>query len=122
MQNNESKEIKAYIIEIDQIPIGYIQIYNAYDFQRSKPLINLPSKLAGIDFFIGEADYLNKGIGTLALKNFLENFVDKQFTHILVDPDSKNIAAIKTYEKVGFKIVQKNKSEILMLRELNFLS
>ncbi|WP_231555700.1 GNAT family N-acetyltransferase [Rickettsia hoogstraalii] len=82
------------------------------------PLINLPSKLAAIDFFLGEVEYLNKGIGLLALKNFLENFIDKQYTHILVDPDRKNIAAIKTYEKAGFKIIQNNKNETLMLKEL----
>ncbi len=85
---------------------------------RSSPLINLPSKLAAIDFFLGEAEYLNKGIGLLALKNFLENFIDKQYTHVLVDPDRKNIAAIKTYEKAGFKIIKTNKDEVLMLKEL----
>ncbi|MCX4083861.1 GNAT family N-acetyltransferase [Rickettsia hoogstraalii] len=116
--SNEPKNIQAYIIEADRIPIGYIQIYNAYDFERSSPLINLPSKLAAIDFFLGEVEYLNKGIGLLALKNFLENFIDKQYTHILVDPDRKNIAAIKTYEKAGFKIIQNNKNETLMLKEL----
>ncbi|MCC8406527.1 MAG: acetyltransferase [Rickettsia endosymbiont of Sceptobius lativentris] len=117
--SNEPKNIQAYIIEADRIPIGYIQIYNVYDFERSSPLINLPANLAAIDFFLGEAEYLNKGIGLLALKNFLENFIDKQYTHILVDPDRKNIAAIKTYEKAGFKIIQTNKDEILMLKKIS---
>ena len=39
-------------MEADCTPIGYIQIYNAYDFERSDdPLINLPSKLAALDYF-----------------------------------------------------------------------
>ncbi|WP_331370628.1 GNAT family N-acetyltransferase [Rickettsia felis] len=111
--------MQAYIIEADRTPIGYIQIYNAYDFERSDPLINLPSKLAAIDYFLGEPEYLNKEVGLLTLKTFLENFIDKQYTHILVDPDKKNIAAIKTYEKAGFKIIQENKDEILMLKKLS---
>ncbi|KJV59289.1 hypothetical protein RFEPED_1694 [Rickettsia felis str. Pedreira] len=36
-----------------------------------------------------------------------------------MDPDKKNIAAIKTYEKAGFKIIQENKDEILMLKKLS---
>ncbi|BBJ31373.1 hypothetical protein RAS_04820 [Rickettsia asiatica] len=81
------------------------------------PLINLPSKLAAIDFFLGEPEYLNKGVELLTLRTFLENFIDKQYTHVLVDPDRKNIAAIKTYEKAGFKIIQEN-NDVLMLKEL----
>ncbi|ALA61987.1 hypothetical protein A3305_07240 [Rickettsia amblyommatis] len=49
LENNEPKNIHAYIIEADRTPIGYIQIYNAYDFED--PLINLPSKLAALDYF-----------------------------------------------------------------------
>ncbi|XVN40882.1 MAG: GNAT family N-acetyltransferase [Rickettsia endosymbiont of Argas persicus] len=118
LQNNEPRKIQAYIIEVDQTPIGYIQIYNAHDFERSYQSINLPTKLAALDFFLGEPAYLNKGIGLLALKSFLENFVNKKFTHILVDPDSKNIAVIKTYEKAGFKIIG-GKEEVLMIKENN---
>ncbi|HJD62030.1 MAG TPA: acetyltransferase [Rickettsia endosymbiont of Degeeriella rufa] len=70
-----------------------------------------------MDFF-GEPEYLNKGIGILTLKTFLENFIDKEFSDILVDPDSKNIAAIKTYEKVGFKIIGGNE-KILMNKANN---
>lgn len=67
----------------------YIQIYNAHDFEQANLLINLPPNLAAIDFFLGELEYLNKGIGILTLKTFLENFIDKEFSHILVEPDSK---------------------------------
>ncbi|WP_017442827.1 hypothetical protein [Rickettsia gravesii] len=50
LENNEPKN-NAYIIEADRTSIGYIQIYNAYDFEHSDPLINLPSKLAALDYF-----------------------------------------------------------------------
>lgn len=118
IENNKSKKIQAYIVEMYQTPIGYIQIYNAHDFEQADPLINLPKNLAAIDFFLGEPTYLNKGNGLLALKTFIENFVSKEFTHILVVPDNKNIAAIKTYEKAGFKIVSENNKSYLMLKSL----
>ena len=62
LEDGERKDIHAFIVCIDEKPIGYIQIYNAYDCKRSSPLINLPQSLAAFDFFMGEPDYLRKGI------------------------------------------------------------
>ncbi len=96
-------------------PIGLIQIYNAYDFARKSPLINLPKSLAAIDFFIGDVDYIGKAIGAEVLKVF-----DYQgYENILVDLSLDNIAAIKAYEKAGFKRIKeyKESNEILMLKE-----
>jgi len=118
LENSELKKIQAYIIEADQNSIGYIQIYNARDFERENKLVNLPTNLAAIDFFLGESEYLNNGNGLFILNTFLENFVNKEFKHILVDPDCKNIAAIKTYEKAGFKVVLKNNENYLMMKNI----
>ena len=109
------KAIHSFVIYVDNNPIGYIQIYNAYDFARKALLIDLPKSLAAIDFFIGNIDYIGKGIGAEALKVF-----DYQgYNNILVDPDMNNIAAIKTYEKAGFKKMreQPDSNEIWMLKE-----
>lgn len=113
LENGVKKAISCYIIYVDDNPIGYIQIYNAYDFARKAPLIDLPESLAAIDFFIGDADYIGKNIGAEVLKVF-----DYQgYKNILVDLSLDNIAAIKTYEKAGFKRIreQTNSNEILML-------
>jgi len=111
---NNSK-IRAYIIHIDNKPIGYIQIYNAYDFSRNKPLDDLPKSLGAIDFYIGEEEYLRQGIGSQILKAF----VTPEFDYILVDPDINNIAAIKTYEKAEFKKIKEHldTNEIWMIKE-----
>lgn len=110
-----SNQIKAYIIHIDDKPIGYIQIYNAYDFLRDKPLEHLPESLRAIDFYIGEEEYLGKGIGAKILKAF----VTTEFEYIFVDPDINNIAAIKTYENAGFKKIKEHldTNEIWMIKE-----
>jgi RimJ/RimL family protein N-acetyltransferase len=115
LENSEEKTISAFIIYVDNNPIGYIQIYNAYDFARKTPMIDLPKSLAAIDFFIGDADYIGKGIGAEILRVF-----DYQgYKNILVDPDIGNIAAIKTYKKAGFKKIreQPDSNEIWMLKE-----
>ncbi|MBL3285323.1 GNAT family N-acetyltransferase domain protein [Rickettsiales endosymbiont of Paramecium tredecaurelia] len=59
--------IQAFIIYSDQNPIGYIQIYNAYDFPRSKTLSALPANLGAFDIFIGEEAALQQGLGSKAI-------------------------------------------------------
>jgi GNAT superfamily N-acetyltransferase len=116
--NDISKPFKAFIICFDDKPIGYVQIYNAYDFPRSKPLSGLPKKLGAFDIFIGDEKYLRQNIGSKAITKFF-NLYAHQYSHILVDPDAGNTAAIKCYEKAGFRRLpeQKDASEVWMLWE-----
>lgn len=117
-EKGSCKKIQAYIISFDATPIGYIQLYNAYDFPRTPPLTGLPESMAAFDFFIGESQYCQKGIGPLVLKLFLEKFCESQFKAVFAAPNIKNIAAIKAYEKAGFRKVNDNlgTDEIWMLR------
>lgn len=117
LQNGEPKKLQAYIIYVDQVPIGYIQLYNAYDFPRSAPLIELPKSLAAFDIFIGEPNYIGKGIGSQALQLFLDKYATPNFEYTFADPEMHNIAAIKTYTKVGFKIADTVNNELIMLRK-----
>lgn len=117
VENGVPKPISAYIICVNETPIGYIQIYNAYDFSRSKPLAGLPSSLAAFDMFIGEEPYLKQGIGSKAIVQFLSKY-GGSYKHVFADPDSTNLAAIRTYEKAGFKRIddQPDTGEIWMIR------
>lgn len=118
VEKNISKPINAYIIYVDEKEVGYIQVYNAYDFPRTSPLIGLPASLAAFDVLIGEVNYLKRGIGSEAIALFLNQYA-RTFTHVFVDPDSSNIAAIRAYEKVGFKKIEYQPiiNEIWMIRE-----
>lgn len=93
-----------------------------YDFRQCGcELNNLPKSLAAIDFFIGYENYLGKGIGAKSLKLFLDSYVFSEFDYAFVDPESNNLAAIKTYENAGFKPFddQTNESVILMVKPRN---
>lgn len=100
--DGKQKPIQGFIIYNNQNPIGYIQIYNAYDFPRSKPLSGLPANLGAFDIFIGAEEALGQGLGSKAILKFLK-LHSNQYSYIFADPDSNNIAAIKAYEKAGFK-------------------
>ena len=113
-----TKAISAYIICVNTAPVGYIQIYNAHVFSRTTPLTGLPKKLGAFDMLIGEEAYLNRGIGSQALAQFLRE-QGNLYTHIFADPECTNYAAIRAYEKAGFirLSAQLGAEEVWMIRE-----
>ena len=117
LENGIAKAICAYVICVDTVPIGYIQLYNAHDFARQRPLTGLPKNLGAIDMFIGEEACLNRGIGSQTLIQFL-NEHGNVYTHIFADPESINYAAIRAYEKAGFVqlVEQLGTEDVWMIR------
>lgn len=108
------KTMHAFIINFNNVDIGYIQYYDRYDFPPDD-ISNLPESCAAIDWYIGELNYIGKGIGTQALSIFLNEFVLKDFKNASVDPDTANIGAIRIYKKVGFKKVKESNGITLMI-------
>lgn len=77
-------------------PIGYIQYYFQYYF--------LEDGAAGIDLFIGEEQFLNRGVGTAAMRDFIDLIVERHNPpYLIIDPSPDNQRAIRCYEKVGFR-------------------
>ncbi|XVN42247.1 MAG: GNAT family N-acetyltransferase [Candidatus Rickettsia vulgarisii] len=112
--------IKAYIINVDNIPIGYIQIYNAHDFPRSKPLLGLPENLGAFDIFIGEEKYLGQKMSSKIISKFLSLY-GSDYSHIFADPNLGNIVAIKSYEKAELRKFSEHQdtNEIWMIKRIN---
>jgi aminoglycoside 6'-N-acetyltransferase len=72
-------------------PVGYFQFYLEQD------------NVIGIDQFIGDSSLLNMGVGTRAVKGFVEMILKNHHPKaIVVDPDPTNKRAIRCYEKAGF--------------------
>lgn len=94
------------IIEYKQKPIGFIQYYpiepNGYDVGDAINMRNYISPY-GIDLFIGETDYWNKGIGTIVVKSLIAYLFENKYTDIIfIDPQTWNKRAIRCYAKCGF--------------------
>lgn len=107
LQRIRSKDTFGYIIFINDIPLGYIQYYyiDRTEEKAGKWLPELPIATLGTDQFIGEPDYIGKGYGTLAIQAFINHLrmIEPSMTTIIVDPEPTNFAAIRCYEKVGFR-------------------
>jgi len=60
----------------------------------------------GLDYMIGNTEYLGKGYGAKTLVEFVDFFrdnFDKKADRFLIDPASNNPRAKHVYEKAGFK-------------------
>lgn len=99
------KLVSAFIVLMNEDPIGYVQQYKINDYPW--PNQTLPEEIvnnaAGMDLFIGDESLLGKGIGKQMIQEFIENKIWPIFQYCIVDPDIRNINAIKCYEKLNFK-------------------
>jgi len=99
----------CYIFAAGAEPIGYIQNYWLQDYPEysSQLGIVVGAKTAAFDVFIGERNWLGRGVGALVMRQFLCEFIfgEMQAENCIVGPDETNSAAIKAYSKVGFKHV-----------------
>lgn len=89
-------EAKAFAIETDGELVGLIQYYeeDEPDFRH-----------AGIDVFLTERAQ-GRGLGTDALRALARHLIEERGHHRLtIDPAADNAAAIRAYEKVGFRPV-----------------
>jgi len=99
-----AREITQCIIEFEGIAIGYIQFYLISEEERQEyGFEDFNGNIYGMDQFIGEVEYWNKGIGT----ELVQSMVNYLLTHekadkIVMDPQAWNERAIRVYEKCGF--------------------
>ena len=97
-----------FVIELDRRPIGVIQSYLVDDEPEYAAMLELGRPAFGIDLFIGEPELIGRGHGPALIRAFLR---DVGFSRYGVDlcvigPASGNVAAIRAYEKAGFRFLK----------------
>lgn len=96
----ETGLVKQFIIVCDGIDVGTT-------FLRD---IDYDNKVAEFGIFIGEKDYLSKGVGSKAAKLIVEfGFDQLKLDRIFLRVLANNVRAQKSYEKVGFHLDDSNK-------------
>ena len=92
----DEPESTRWTIVVDGKVAGLIQFY-----EESEPRY----RHAGIDLFLDPALH-GRGLGTEALRRVVRHLIDDRGHYrITIDPAAANAAAIRAYEKVGFKAV-----------------
>jgi aminoglycoside 6'-N-acetyltransferase len=102
------------IVEYVGKEIGYVQFY-LLDDETKKVYGYGDENIYGMDQFIGETNYWGKGIGKLLVTSMMDYLINsKKATKVVMDPQTRNLRALKCYEKCGFK-----KVKLLPERELH---
>jgi aminoglycoside 6'-N-acetyltransferase len=87
---------RTFVIEKDGSVVGAIQWYEEED-----PMY----RHAGIDIYL-DPGRMGKGLGTDAVRTLARHLIDDLGHHrLVIDPAADNVAAIRAYEKVGFRPV-----------------
>ena len=100
---------KLFFINYNNKNIGFVQIYEYID--KKYDGLNTDNNIYEYDIFIGEDEYLSRGIGSLII-NYINEFIYKEYLCdcIILRPFKRNIRAIKCYQKNGFKIIGEENS------------
>ena len=99
-----ASDVDGFIIEYDNVSIGFIQHYPYKNYTLSELAIpaNIINEMAGVDLFIGQPEFLGKGLGTQVVHAFLSQKIWPSYAHCLADPDLRNERAIKLFKRCGF--------------------
>lgn len=119
----KKKEQTLYIIKSNNKDIGLIQIYK-FKNDINISYLDKYRNICEYDLFIGEEEYLNKGIGKKIFDS-INNIIYKKYNaySIILRPFKRNERAIKCYEKCNFEKVNEyvgtdtlgNKENIIVL-------
>jgi RimJ/RimL family protein N-acetyltransferase len=96
-----------YLILLDDRPVGFIQSYLVADHPDFGALVGLGAGVAGVDLFVGEEELTGKGLGTDVLRAFVRDvvFAEPGTTACIADPDVRNAASLRAFEKANFRRV-----------------
>ncbi len=96
-----------FVAYLNEKPIGFIQYYYADKVGDGWWPAEMEGTV-GIDQFIGEEDYINRGYGTQMIGQFMVKiFSDSNIRKIITDVDENNHRAIRCYEKLGLYFISK---------------
>ena len=110
IKNKYTKKIKEkqqelFIIQYNNIDIGLIQLYR-FENDIDNIKINELKNIYEFDIYIGEEEFLSKGIGLIVVKKITEMIYSQYNADaIILRPFKRNIRALKCYIKNGYEII-----------------
>jgi RimJ/RimL family protein N-acetyltransferase len=116
-----------YLALLDGEPLGMVQTYLVSDYPDWAAVIGEGEGVAGVDLFIADEANLGRGLGTEMLRRFVEEivFARPETVAVTADPDVRNMASARAFEKAGFQRVgefvdpEDGELHVLVRRERN---
>ena len=98
---------RAYIAMLDDAPLGFVQVYVAVGAGGGWWEDERDPGVRGIDQFLADAGRLGQGLGSAMVRAFVgQIFGDPAVSKVQTDPDPRNLRAIRSYAKAGFRAVR----------------
>jgi aminoglycoside 6'-N-acetyltransferase len=99
------RPVDLYLILLDGRPVGFIQSYLLADHPDFAERVGLGAGVAGVDLFVGEEELTGKGLGSEVIRAFVRDvvFAEPATIACIADPDVRNAASIRAFEKAGFR-------------------
>ena len=102
-----------FVIHLDGRPIGVIQSYRVSDHPDYAVMLGALARPAiGVDVFIADPALIGKGHGPALLREFLRLAFDRyELDYCVIGPTKTNAAAIRAYEKAGFRYLKEYRED-----------
>jgi aminoglycoside 6'-N-acetyltransferase len=102
-----------FVVHLDGHPIGVIQSYRVDDHpDYAAELGGLAEPAMGIDIFIADPALIGKGHGPVLICEFLRlAFARYGLEYCVIGPTKSNVAAIRAYEKAGFRYLKEYRED-----------
>jgi aminoglycoside 6'-N-acetyltransferase len=106
IEGRERKELFAIVLGGSRV--GLIQAYLVSDHPDYAALVDVGDDVAGLDLLIGEADLVGRGLGARVIGRFVTDvlFARAATRACVADPDVRNVASIRAFERAGFTRVR----------------
>lgn len=99
--------VEPYVVVVGGEELGYIQAYDACPWPELCAVADIGPGTAGIDILIADEARIHRGLGPRIIARFLAEvvFARPETVRCVIDPETANAAAIRAYEKAGFRHV-----------------
>ena len=106
-ENLKEPNTRANIVLVDNEPIGYIQSYPVDDKTPWGKKIKVADNMVSIDYFIGDINYIHKGLGSKMILEYIEQVVKKdKYDIAMISPEPENKAQQCLMKKCGFQYIK----------------
>jgi aminoglycoside 6'-N-acetyltransferase len=105
----ESDEpVTRCIVHLDGSPVGHLQFYEYLGaWKQAIGLDTDEEAVWGIDLYLGEPRLHGRGIGARLVRGVAERLIAGYGARrVVIDPHVDNLAAVRCYEKAGFRKVK----------------
>ena len=97
--------VRAFIVNVDGKDLGYAQAYDVASFDDYAAKLDREAGLVCMDLFLGELESLGHNVGSRVIDRFVKEivFADPAPRACVAGPGEGNLAAIRAFEKSGFR-------------------